>query len=384
MFAKSLKCISCNTEYPLEPLYECKVCGGILEVTFDYDGYNIDSLRNPCEELHREDYLPIEKENYIYNGEGNTPLIKSYRLGKNLEINDLYLKLEQCNPTGSFKDRPVSVGVSKAIEFGYDKLVVASSGNGAAAVSSYAAKAGLKARILVPESTPKEKVYQAIFYGSDVTRVEGVYSDSFNLAKKMGENEELYNLTTTFLNPYTVEGDKIVSYELYKQLKGRVPDYIFVPIGAGPLLVGIYKGYKELLNFGLISKMPMMVGVQAEGCSPIARAYLSGENEVISDDNPKTIAGGICDGLTGYSKDGTYTLNIIKKSKGFAIFVSDTEILKSQSELAKYEGVFVEPSSAATIAAINKSIQEKRLRKEDLLVSILTGHGLKDMKSINI
>lgn len=384
MFAKSLRCITCNTEYPLESLYECKSCGGILEVIYNYDGYKTDSLKNFNKELEKEDYLPLKNGNYIYNGEGNTPLIKSSRLGQNIEINELYLKLEQCNPTGSFKDRPVAVGISKAIEFGYDKLVVASSGNGAAAVASYAAKAGIKAKILVPESTPDEKVRQATYYGVDVLKVPGVYSDSFSLAKKMSEEEDLYNLTTTFLNPYTVEGDKIVSYELYKQLKGVAPDYIFVPIGAGPLLVGIYKGFKELYDFGLLNKLPRMVGVQAEGCSPIARAYLNNQTEVKSSDNPKTIAGGICDGLTGYSKDGTYTLSIINKSNGFAIHVSDSEIVKAQSELAKYEGVFVEPSSAATIAAIKKSIEENRLGKEELIVSILTGHGLKDMRSINV
>ena len=384
MFEKCLKCVSCNSQYPLEALYECKSCGGILEVLFDYKNFDLVNLKDINKALHREQLLPVKQGNYIYNGEGNTPLTKARRLEEYLDIKNIFFKCEQCNPTGSFKDRPVAVGISKAVEFGYDSIIVASSGNGAAAVASYAAKSGLKAKILVPESTPVEKIRQASFYGADVMKVQGVYSDSFNLAKKMSEEEGLFNLTTTFINPYTVEGDKIVSYELYQQLDSEVPDFVFVPIGAGPLLVGIYKGYKELFDFGLINKIPKMVGIQAEGCSPIVKAYLNNYAEVISEDNPSTIAGGICDGLTGYSKDGTYTLNIINKSKGFALFVSDQEIKDAQRELAKYEGVFVEPSSAATLAGIKKSFKENRIGKEDLKISILTGHGLKDMKSINL
>lgn len=383
MYAKILKCVSCENEYPLEPLYECEVCGGILEVIFDYNGLDISELKDANKQFQREDYLPLKNGDYIYNGEGNTPLTKAKRLGEKLQLAKLYLKHEQCNPTGSFKDRPVSVGISKAVEFGYDEIVVASSGNGAASVASYAANVGVKAKILVPENTPKEKINQALFYGGEVIKVKGPYSNSFNLAKEMSEKQHLFNLTTTFINPYTVEGDKIVAYELYKQLKANIPDYIFVPIGAGPLLVGIYKGYKELFDLSIIDKVPKMVGIQAEGCSPIARAYIDNRVVVESEDNPQTIAGGICDGLTGYSKDGTHTLSIINKTEGHAQFVSDKEIKEAQFELAKYEGVFVEPSSAATVAGIKKSIAEKRIQKTHLIVAMLTGHGLKDMNSIS-
>ncbi len=385
MYAKSLKCVLCQTEYPLIPMYECEVCGGILSVTFDYP----DSFRKHIAKSLSLDYtaqlLPINPKHFISIGQGNTPLQIANRLASRLGIKQLLLKCEFTNPTGSFKDRPVSVGMAKALEFGYKKVIVASSGNGAAAVSALAAKAGLEALIFVPESTPPEKVKQAAFYGARVIKVEGPYSNSFKLAKEICQNEhEFFNLTTTFINPYTVDGDKIVAYELFHQMQGVVPDTIFVPIGAGPLLVGIFKGYQELRDMGVISKLPKMIGVQAEGCSPIARAYKNNETEVQSDDHPKTIAGGICDGLTGYSKDGTYTLSIIRKSKGLALFCNDSAILEAQKWLAVDEGIFVEPSSAAAITAVEKTLQEHTIDTDEVVVTILTGHGLKDMASVKL
>ena len=161
-------------------------------------------------------------------------------------------------------------------------------------------------------------------------------------------------------------------------------DSIYVPIGAGPLLVGIFKGYEELKGMGVIDKLPKMVGIQAEGCSPIARAFLEDKKEVDSDDNPHTIAGGICDGLTGYARDGTYTLDTIRKSNGFAIYCDDKSILEAQRWLAVDEGAFVEPSSAAAIAAIVKSLQEKTIGKGETVIALLTGHGLKDMSNVKL
>jgi threonine synthase len=375
-----LICTVCRKNYPVEPLYECKSCGGILEVEYDYDqihnkwmvgGENLDDL------------LPIPSSKRITIGEGNTPLIKSERLAKRLGILNLYLKCEFSNPSGAFKDRPVSMGVSMARRFGYDRIIVASSGNGAAATAAFAARAGLEAVILVPENTPQEKVKQSLAYGAKVVRVEGPYSNSFALAKEIGEKFDMFNVTSTFINPYTVEGDKTVAFEMYRQLD-VVPNIIYVPIGAGPLLVGIFKGYEELEKLHKVNKLPRMAGIQAEGCSPIARAYLNGQDGVISDPNPNTIAGGICDGLYGYAKDGTYTLEVIKRSGGFANYVTDEEIQEAQSWLAKDEGLFVEPSSAVSIAELKKSLTSGNIQPTSVVVAILTGHGLKDMKQVKV
>ena len=224
MNAKSLKCVSCLAEYPLSPLYECKVCGGILNVTFNYEDSIAEELKENKKVERKTDLLPVNPKYAVSIGEGNTPLVKADKLAQRIGIIKLLLKCEFCNPTGSFKDRPVSVGISKAVEFKYKKVVVASSGNGAASVAAFAAKAGLEALVIVPEATSTEKIRQAAFYGARVIKVEGPYSNCFRLAKEVSLRAgEVFNLTTTFINPYTVEGDKIVAYELHNQMDGRVP-----------------------------------------------------------------------------------------------------------------------------------------------------------------
>lgn len=383
MFADHLKCVSCNTTFPLDNQYECLECGNIIEVQYDYDkiaGSNLaaeESTRN-----YYWDLLPVNKKKAVSIGEGQTALVKSQKLAKRIGLKKLFFKCEFSNPTGSFKDRPVSVGMSKAVEFGYDKAIVASSGNGAGSVAAYAARAGIEAIVLVPEETPLEKVTQACAYGAKVIKVQGPYSNCFNLAKAASEQFNIFNLTTTFINPYTVEGDKLVSFELIEQMGGTIPDIVYVPIGAGPLLVGIHKGYREYKRLFNSTHVPKMAGIQAEGCSPIAQAFLAGKSSVTAVENPHTIAGGICDGLYGYSKDGTHTLNIIKQSNGFALFVSDHQIKEAQEWLAEDEGLFVEPSAAAGVAALVKSLKEKRIHNKETIVVILTGHGLKDMSQL--
>lgn len=262
---------------------------------------------------------------------------------------------------------------------GYKRAVVASSGNGAAAVAAFAAKAGMDARIYVPESTPEEKVKQAKMYGGEVFRIPGAYSNSYHAALEDGE-EGSCNLTTTFLNPFTLDGDKVVAYELY--LAMGVPDAIYVPIGAGPLLAGILKGFEEMENLGIIDKLPRMAGVQALGCSPVVAAFERRER-VRSDCSPSTIAGGICDGLVGYEQDGEYTLSAVRRSRGICVAVSDKDIRHAQRRLARSEGIFVEPSSAAAIAAIRRT--GRQLAGENgRVVALMTGHGLKDMKNARV
>ncbi|GIO05614.1 threonine synthase [Brevibacillus reuszeri] len=373
MHATGLKCVFCQASYSLEPLYECAACTGILEVV--YDRAQADDAR---------DLLPIIRQNRIHLGEGETSLLSARRLAKRLGIKELLLKCEFMNPTGSFKDRPVAIGISKAVEFGFQKVIAASSGNGAASVAAYAARAGLEAIILVPESTPIEKVRQTMAYGASVIRVKGPYSNCFSLAKQLGESQNIFNLTTTLLNPYTVEGNKAVAHELYEQMKGIVPDVIYVPIGAGPLLIGIYRGYEEVRHFHEGTKLPRMAGIQAKGNNPIATAFKQGESDVRSEPNPQTIAGGIADGLVGYEKDGTYTLQIVKQSNGFVLDVSDSRILEAQILLAEEEGVFVEPSAAAGIAGLMKTLEEQRISENDSVVVVLTGHGLKDMGNVRV
>lgn len=377
MRARGLKCIRCNAKYPLEPLYNCQKCQGILEVYYNPGESSTHDLIPFSQSF---EFMPILKNQRVTLGEGNTSLVKADHLAKRLGLKNLFLKCETSNPTGSFKDRPVAVGISKAVDFGYKKVVTASSGNGAAAVAAYAARAGLDATVLVPESTPIEKVMQTLAYGAKVIKVEGPYSNCFSLAKKLSEAQNFYNITTTFYNPYTVEGDKLVGYELFENLQGAA-DAVFVPIGAGPLLVGIYKGYLDYKHAYPISKIPKMVGVQAEGNNPIVQAFREG-SIVHPENNPQTIAGGIADGLVGYEQDGDYTLKIIRESQGYAVDASDERILEAKRWLAVDEGLFVEPSAAAAIAGLVTAIEEDRVGSQECIVAILTGHGLKDIKNI--
>lgn len=381
MYASGLRCAHCNKMFPLQVVYKCVDCGGILEVVYNYERIKPIGMKDKAKQkLKNYDLLPVKEDMFIDMGEGWTPIVEANRLASQLGLSKVIFKCEFTNPTGSFKDRPISIGVSKALEFGYSRVVIASSGNAATAAAAYAARAGLKSIVLVPESTPAEKIKQAAFYGACVIRVRGPYSNCFNLAKEAAEHLDLFNLTTTFINPYTVEGNKTIAFELVDQLNGLVPDYVFVPIGSGPMMVGIYRGYVDYAALGLIESPPRMVGVQAEGCDPIARAFAEGAIEVEPLANPKTIAGGICDGLWGYADDGTHTLNYIRRSEGYALAVSDEEIKAAQIYLAQKEGLFVEPSGAAGVAGLVKSAIDGMIGADSCVVVILSGHGLKDMR----
>jgi threonine synthase len=370
-----LQCISCGKRFDEQSIYECPSCGGILEVCYRNSA---DANLRLSESF---DYMPVEKEQLITLGEGNTPLIKAAKSAEPMRLTALYFKNEFQNPTGSFKDRPVSIGLSKALELGVRDFIVASSGNGAASVAAYCAKAGAVPIVYLPEFTSDEKVAQIHFYGARVIKVPGPYSNSFAAAKH-ATNGRTANLTTTFLNPYTVEGDKIVGYEIFEQLDNSFPDYVFVPVGCGPLLVGAYKGFCEYQSLFNSQKPPKMVAVQADGNCPIVKAFMQNGNCVLPEPAPDTIAGGIADGLCGYEKDGVYTLTVVRKSGGFAVSVADEQILEAQMILARNEGLFVEPSSAAAFAGVMKSVREKKIAPDDRVVVLLTGHGLKDMKNI--
>lgn len=379
--AYNLQCVSCENTFEATSIYKCPLCKGILRV--EYSTGTLYEIGKTDSNTLKQRLIFHDGKTSNLLGEGDTPLIQLPRSAENFNLKKLYGKCEFSNPSSSFKDRPVAAGIKKAIDFGYTKVVTASSGNGAAAVAAYSARFNLESIILVPENIPNEKVKQAQFFGSKVIKVKGPYSNSYDLASQMSDLGELCNLTTTFINPYTLEGDKGVAFELQDQLDSW-PDYIVVPIGAGPLLVGIVKGYQEMNQiFKLGREMPRMIGVQATGCSPISQAFKSENIQVFPEMEPKTIAGGIGDGLNGYTEDGTYTLEVIRSTNGICLDVSDHEILDSQKELAINEGVFVEPSSAAAYAAIKKlHFNGNQELIDKTVVLLLTGHGLKDLKNM--
>ena len=384
MHARGLKCSACGKEYPLDLYYTCEKCHGILMVDYDYDkmksNLDLTIFSTPNASLwHYKDLLPVKDErNIITMSEGMTPLLQNLRnLKTKYNLKSIYIKDETRNPTASFKDRPTSVGISKALELGYKIVTIASTGNGAAATAGYAAKAGVKSYIFVPENTPISKINQVLTYGAEIVKVKGVYSNSYKLALEASKKFNWANLTSTYLNPYTLEGDKTVAYELFYQMEGEVPDYIFVPIGAGPLLYGIFKGFKELNILGLCNKIPAMVGVQAENCSPIITAYKQNKKYVVAWEKADTIASGIADPLIGYDQDGTMTLDAIYKTDGIGVTVSEDELINAVYELGNQEGIFAEPAAAASWAGYKKLLRDKKITGKDKVVLMITGHGLK-------
>ena len=393
MFATHLECTKCKTKYDLITLYNCEKCNGILEVKYDYKKIAEKDLSilipQPGNNLWRyKNLLPVNNaENMISLFEGGTPLIKSKNLSEQLGINNLFFKDESRNPSGAFKDRPISVGVSKALDLGYKKVVTASSGNGAASLATYSAVANLDCFIFIPELTPVGKVSQALANGAHVIKVKGDYSDSYKMAKLASREYGWMNITSTFLNPYTVEGDKTVAYELFRQLGDSVPDYILIPTGAGPLVYGIFKGFKELKNFKLINKLPKMIAVQSKGCMPIVKAFES-STKVKKWGKISTIASAIADPLRDYEKDGDRVIEVINESKGFAVYASDDQIIEAIKLLASREGIFAEPAAAIPVAVLNKINKHAGFSSNDIVVCIITGHGLKDpeasIKNINV
>jgi len=384
MFATKLKCVRCGKEYPLIIRYNCLECAGVLDVEYDYETMKKGKIGS-CLTITKDkgmwkfrDLLPIKnKENIVTLREGDTPLFRSKRLGALTDLPNLYLKDETRNPTGSFKDRPTSCAISKAKEEGGSTVITSSSGNAGVAVASYAAKAEMKAIIVVPSTAPRSKLLSIVSSGAILVKIKGAASDCFSLAKELSEKHQWVNLTSTFLNPFATEGDKTVAYELYQEL-GGAPDWIVVPIGAGPLLAGIYKGYKELKKLGLVDKLPAMIGVQAKGCAPIVRAFERGEHEVRAWNTPRTIASGIADPLQGYSDDGTLTLQIIRESGGVAVAVDDESLLESVQKLSSFAGIFAEPTAVASVASLKKLKERDILKENDTIICVITGSGFKD------
>lgn len=307
-------------------------------------------------------------------GEGGTPLV---------DAAGLLIKNEAQNPTGSFKDRPVAVATTMARELGLEGLLCASTGNTAAAVAAYGARAGLPVRCLVPAGTPAAKLAQARAAGARLVLVDGGYSDAWALAASAAERFGWANLTSTYVNPYMLEGDKTVGFELFEQLDGRTPDWIVVPVGAGPLLAGIGQAWDELRARGVAGDGPRLLGVQAAACAPIARAFEAGTERVSAWDGPaRTAASSIADPLRGYEADGTRTLRAIRASGGAAIGVSEARIAGATARLARDEGLLAEPGAGAALAGAEAALEQGLLGAGDLTVLVLTGHGLKDIGAL--
>lgn len=374
-----LRCVDCGHGMPADVHYACEKCGGILEVDAPVGtsiGGDPNLQRTMWRYAHR---LSVSDAGAIVSlGEGCTPLHRAEQLEASIPgfKGKIWIKDETVNPTGSFKDRLISAAVSRARELGCRGIVCASSGNAGASTAAYAARAGLKAIIVVPTHTPEEKLTQIAAYGALLVKVDGHYSRSYDVAIRLSREQGLFNVTTTFLNPYGVDALKLVGEELAEQLGGRVPDYVLVPTGAGPLVKGIVQGFAEREG----GKLPRTVAVQAVGCAPIVRAFERGEETVTAWGTPETIASGISDPLIGYERDGSYTLRLVRQSGGLAVAVTDDEIRAAMSDLARLQGLLAEPTGASSFAAARQLVKSGRIPQDAVIVCMVTGHGYKDMK----
>lgn len=384
-----LVCSRCGRSYEpgATPLMCESMDMGRLDVEYDYELVK-EVLNKSVAEARRHmgvwgwaELLPADPRFSVRLGEGSTPLLKAERLGEALGLKNLYLKDETRNPTGSFKDRSMTVSVSKAREIGVGTTVTASSGNAAAALAAYSAKAGLRTVAFVLHTAGSGKIAQLCMYGAKVVKVRGVERGEDPTVRMMVETHKRYGWypSPSFgpFNPYQVEGPKTMVYELAVEMGWEKYDWLIAPTGSGCLAAGLWRGLRDLTELGLVGWTPGLVLVQPKGNSPLVRAILRGlsPEEVEPERNPRTIASGLSD---PYPWDGDAAMEGVRRTGGAPVSVSDEEILDAVKELARYEGVFAEPSGAAGLAGAKRLLEDGVIDKSDKVVVLVTGSGLKD------
>ena len=381
-----LKCVLCGAEYGVdEVLYVCPKHGdeGILDVLYDYDLVAARLTKEGLATNH--DYsiwryaplLPIADDSPRPPLQiGWTPLYHAQRLGERLGLRYLYLKDDGRNPTASFKDRASGVGVVKAQELGYGTITCASTGNAASSLAGFAASVGLQSIIFVPERAPQAKVAQLLIFGAQVIMVKGTYDQAFDLCLEAAKEYGWYSRNTAY-NPYLSEGKKTASLEICEQLGWQAPDRIFVSVGDGCVIGGLWKGLRDLQTLGFIERMPRLVGVQAEGAGPLVQAWEGGTEEIVPL-VPDTLADSIA---VGQPRDRVKALRAVRETEGRYVAVEDEEILESMRLLGREAAVFAEPAGAAGFAGLSKLVREGEIGPEERIVVLVTGNGLKDVDS---
>jgi threonine synthase len=371
--AWKLVCINCGKEAETErPDSRCRYCGDLIEVSLSrkvdrralFERMGLGIWRFGAALPFRSGTVPVSL------GEGGTPLVRLENVRRGLHLDNVYAKNDGQNPTGSFKDRGMSSAVTRAKALGAKALVCASTGNTAASLAAYGAKAGIKSVVVVPKGgVASGKLGQAFSYGARVFGVGGSFDDALRLVLELVKADKGFYLMNS-LNPFRIEGQKVAAFEIYEQL-GAVPDYVVLPVGNAGNISAIWKGFKELRANGITRSYPKMVGVQAEGAAPLARAFAS-RQELEPLEEPRTVASAI---KIGNPVSWKKALRAIEESGGTAVTVSDDEIMQARTELGAREGLLVEAASAAPFAALRML----RLPKSANVVCVATGNGLKDL-----
>ncbi|MDH7593523.1 MAG: threonine synthase [Methanomicrobiales archaeon] len=375
-----LVCVNCGQSYPSQEIvYQCRRCQHLLAVEYSLDEIQIETdLWNsrPLSVWRYRELLPVKGEPVTLR-EGGTPLYHLSRLGKEMGIRSLYAKHEGMNPSGSFKDRGMTVGVSMALELGKRTVACASTGNTSASLAVYAAKAGLHAVVLLPAGkVALGKVAQALIHGAEAIAIRGNFDEALEMVQELCRSHGLYLLNS--INPYRLEGQKTIGFEVIDQLKGA-PDRFVLPVGNAGNISAIFKGLMELKALDLVDRIPMMTGIQAKGSQPVVRAIKGGMDTVVPEQKPETVATAI---RIGAPVNAEKALVAIRSTGGTAEAVTDAEILAMQRELARKEGIGVEPASAASVAGVKKLVENGVIDRDECIVCVVTGHLLKDPETV--
>ncbi|MEW6661597.1 MAG: threonine synthase [Bacillota bacterium] len=378
---KYLECLQCGRQYPpLPDTYTCQACSGLLEVVYDYDciarQVNRDYFQS-SREYSMWRYLPFLPVDPATPRPplrvGWSPLYRAAALGRSLGLDSLFIKDDGLNPTASLKDRASAIAVVKAAEAGAQTVACASTGNAASSLAGNAAAVGMQAYIFVPARAPQGKVAQLLIFGAKVISVQGSYQEAFELSARAIDLCGWYNRNAA-INPYLVEGKKTVTLEICEQLAWNVPDWVVFSVGDGCTIAGAWKGFVDLYHTGLIDRLPKMVGVQAEGCCPISKAFHSGNPLEPMEEN--TLADSIA---VGVPRNPDKALRAVRDSGGTMVNVSDEEILAAMRLLGKTSGVFGEPAGVTGLAGLQKLADQKVIRRQETVVVCITGNGLKDV-----
>lgn len=383
-YSKALKCRECGTEYPKTPTHVCEFCFGPLEVVYDYDLIKKDLTREKIiargpNMWRYKELLPIDGEPTVGRQTGFTPLRKANRLAKVLGVNELYIKNDAVNyPTLSFKDRVVSVALSKAREFGFKVVSCASTGNLANSVAANAAAGDFESFVFIPYDLEATKVLGTMIYGTHLVGIHGTYDEVNRLCSEIGGKYK-WAFVNINMRPYYAEGSKSMGYEIIEQLGWKTPQHVVVPMASGSLLTKIDKSFQEFHKLGLIDENHAKIyGAQATGCSPISAA-VKNNWEIFKPVKPNTIAKSLA---IGNPADGFYAARSIKQSGGWCEDASDEEIIDAIRLLAETEGIFAETAGGVTLACAKKLIADGRIPKNESIVICITGNGLKTQEAV--
>ena len=383
-FVERLECKECRQQCPEKPLHVCEECFGPLEIIYDYEAIKQSISREKIAARDKNlwryrELLPVDAKPQVGLYSGFTPLVRAHRLGEVLGIKELYIKDDSVNhPTFSYKDRVVAVAVSKAIEFGFDTVSCASTGNLANAVAAHAAKAGLNCYVFIPDGLEQGKIIGSSIYGPKTIAVKGNYDDVNRLCSEIADKYG-WAFVNVNLRPYYSEGAKTHAFEIAEQLGWKLPKHVVVASAGGTILPKLAKAFKEFVRVGLVEDSDTKIySAQAAGCAPIINALKKG-TDLISPVKPDTIASSIA---IGNPADGYYVLQAVRESGGWGESATDAEILDGIRLLAQTEGIFTEPAGGTEVAVTKKLVQKGRIPRNESVIISITGNGYKTLEAV--